>query len=318
MSIEQIDEERREGPRPSTSATSASATACGSRARQMRTSFTNLLRAAASRPSGPAGRHLPVVHGESLAVIGPNGGQEHAPAGPGRHHPALDGRGRGRRPHLEPADAWRRLRRRAGGAGQHPPGWRVWPADSGGRTPIAGHRRLRRLNPSSMPPSRPTVGMRAPSASPSRPPSNPTSCCSTRSWRPATPTPAKSKARVLELVREAGDRPGDPRYGVGDRILQPGHPPGEGPHRGRGRAQRGRQVAPGALGATQGGEGSRWCADPPGSASSSTSTRLNALAPVAPRRGTSERVPGGAPRAARRSLRTPARRANRAGSGPRP
>ena len=61
----------------------------------------------------------------------------------------------------------------------------------------------------------------------------------------------KSKARVLELVREAqGDRPRDPRHAVGHRILQPRDPDRAGTDRDAGRPGGGGRGPHGAHGAT--------------------------------------------------------------------
>ena len=87
-----------------------------------------------------------LVHGESLGGHRPErGGQEHAPPGPRRDHHAIGGRGGGRWPDLEPADARCRLRPGAIRARQHPPCRRIPRPRPGADAPDhAGHHRVRR------------------------------------------------------------------------------------------------------------------------------------------------------------------------------
>ena len=195
MTIEPIDERHRAGP------IAIDARDIGvryslrfTRKTTMRTTFTNLFRPRSGRDDvlGAARRLLPPRPGR---VAGGHRTerrrQEHAPPGPGRDHHAVDGRGRGRRPRLQPADARGRLRPGAERPRQHP---------AGRRLPRAWQRRRSnaRCRDHRVRRSRPVHRRAAPDllvghARPARLRDRDlgrarTSCSSTRSWRPATTT----------------------------------------------------------------------------------------------------------------------------------
>ncbi len=154
---------------------------------------------------------------------------------------------------LQPADARRGVRPGADRAREHPPGR----ARSSG---IERGRWKRRIAPgssssptsarSSTPRSRPTRRACAPgSGSRSRPSVDPDILLLDEvlaTGDEVVPGEVEG-ARAGPGQAGEGGRPRDPRHELGDRVLQPGDPAPEGPHRRRGRPGRGRGDPPGAL-----------------------------------------------------------------------
>ncbi len=113
-------------------------------------SFVNLFRRQpADRVLGSPGRRFPAgPRGVAGGHRPERGGQEHAPPGARRDHHAIGGRGGGRWPDLEPADARCRLRPGAVRSRQHPPGRCVPRPRPGAHAPDhPGHHRVRRHRP---------------------------------------------------------------------------------------------------------------------------------------------------------------------------
>ena len=199
--------------------------------------------------SGPCATSRSGRDGESLGVIGPNG------AGKSTLLQVLagiltpsEGNGRGRRPHLEPADPRRRLRPGPDGHRQHPARRRV----HGHRPPrrrgaAAGDRRVRGAGPVHRRADQDVLVGHARAArvrdrdlGRAR-----TSCCWTRCSPRATRRSARSRssgcwsssrgAKAIVLVTH------DMSWVTG--VLQPGDAHREGPDRARGLARRGRRAS---------------------------------------------------------------------------
>ena len=115
---------------------------------------------------------------------------------------------------------------------------------------------------------------------------------------------AKSKTRVLDIVGcRQGGRPRHPRHGLGDRVLQPGHPHRAGRRGHGGRAGRGGRAPPGASGR-----------GPRPERRGRNRGRCRSADREGPLRDAQRMVSGGggSPRRARRCRRSPGSRASRA------